>query len=53
MPITGPIGTGTVRDVPVMPDDRVRYEPLAPKGLPHSVYRVKPVKAQPRKRKRD
>jgi hypothetical protein len=37
---TAPIGTGTTRDVPVMPDTRVRYEQLAPTGPKHTVYRV-------------
>jgi|NGEPerStandDraft_6_1074524.scaffolds.fasta_scaffold613066_1 hypothetical protein len=46
MPNTTPTTTGTTRDVPVVPDSRVRYEQLAPEGVPHTVYRVlatKPV----------
>ncbi len=47
MPTT-PTSTGTTRDVPVVPDSRVRYEPLAPHGHAHSVYRVQATKPEPR-----
>ncbi len=47
MPST-PISTGTTRDVPVVPDSRVRYEPQAPHGKAHSVYRVPLSKPEPR-----
>ncbi len=48
MPTTVPISTGTTRDVPVLPDSRVRYEPLAPTGAAHAVYRVPATKPTPR-----
>jgi hypothetical protein len=40
-------GTGTVIDVPVMPDGRVRYEQLPPER-PFAEYRVPAIKPTPR-----
>lgn len=39
--------TGTTADVPVVPDGRVRYEPLPPER-PLAEYRVPAIKPTPR-----
>jgi hypothetical protein len=41
---TLPISTGTTRDMPVLPDGRVRYQPQPPHGAPHTTYRVPATK---------
>lgn len=45
--------TATTRDVPVVPDLRIRYETQPPEGPAHTVYRVVPSEPEARDRDRD